>query len=406
MQCEAASISERLRRSGRSALAWLIESLRCWRGYAAPGAWRSPPGEGRARAVRSLPGTSGHARADAGRPLALALQGGGAHGAFTWGVLERLLEQPEFRIDAISGASAGALNAVALAAGYVEAGPEGARAKLDALWQEVVRAGCLNPLQPTPFERLAFGWNADRAFSHLLFDLFSRLVSPYQANPLGLDPLRDILGRLIDFEALRQPEAIRLFLSATRVESGESRIFTNAELTPDTVLASTCLPILHQAVELEDGHYWDGGFSANPPLLPLVAGSEAADLLIVRVNPKREESLPVTAGEIQARLDRLMFEAPLKRELALLTELRRSFAELDKVESPLARRLAALRLHEIGADEVMRRLGTASRLHPDRRLVAYLRDVGRHEARHWIAASKAAGRGFRPANDNRLHTAV
>jgi len=352
----------------------------------------------------SIP-TQRRAQHDVGVRLLLALQGGGAHGAFTWGVLDRLLEE-DLRIEAISGTSAGALNAVALAAGYAESGPQGARAKLEALWQAIVRAGRFNPLQPTALERFALGWNADSAFSQVLLDLWARIVSPYQANPLGVDPLREIVVELIDFESLRKPDAIRLFIAATRVESGASRIFTNDEISTDVVVASACLPTVHQAIRLDDGHYWDGGFSANPPLLPLIEYSDAADLALVRLNPSYEQGVPVTASEIQARINRIVFEAPLKRELDVLASLRRGFAESGVTETPLARRLAALRLHEIAADDVMRKLGTSSKLHPDMLLVRYLKGVGRESAGRYIAALGQSALPRRPANDNRLNAAI
>lgn len=336
------------------------------------------------------------------RPFALALQGGGAHGAFTWGVLERLLDERALEIEAVSGASAGALNAVALASGFLDGGPAGAKAKLAALWQEVVRIGRMNPLRPTPVERMAFGWNADGSASHLAIDLLARLISPYQFNPLGLHPLRDVLAKLIDFEALKQPKAIRLFVAATRIETGASRIFTNEEISADTILASACLPTVHQAVRLDDGHYWDGGFSANPPILPLVEQCAAADLLIVRLNPAYEESVPTTASEIQARINRIVFEAPLRRELDILAGLQRAALDAKGFGGPLAQHLATLRVHGIGADDVMRKLGTLSKLHPDRRLVRYLNETGYRAAEEWIARTAVPKRAPTPVSDSAL----
>jgi NTE family protein len=402
MQYEAAEVPEQLRRSWRNSLVAFLDDL---------GRWLARLGV-RERKINADRSNTTSFRAehrtqlDGGTRLSLALQGGGAHGAFTWGVLDRLLEEEDLQIDGISGTSAGALNAVALAAGYAEGGPRGARAKLEALWQAIVRVGRFSPLQPTALERLALGWNADGAFSQVLLDLWSRIVSPYQANPLGVDPLREILVKLIDFESLKKPGALRLFIAATRVESGASRIFTNAELSPDVVVASACLPTVHQAIRLDDGHYWDGGFSANPPLLPLVEYCDAADLVLVRLNPAHDEGVPVTASEIQARVNRIVFDAPLKRELDVLARLRRGFAESGVTETPLARRLAALRPHEIEADDVMRKLGASSKLHPDMQLVRYLNGVGRETAGRWIAALGRTARARRPANDNRLGAAV
>lgn len=318
-------------------------------------------------------------------PLALALQGGGAHGAFTWGVLDRLLEEPGIRLEAASGASAGALNAAMLAAGYLDGGPEGARARLKAFWDKVTRLARLSPLQPTPFERLTPGWNPEWSFPTMALDLLLRFAAPYQLNPLGLNPLCEILVELIDFERLRRPEAIRLFVAATNVVTSEVRIFTNAELSPEVLLASACLPAVQQAVRLDDGYYWDGGFSANPPLLPLVEHCEADDILLVRLNPAREEGVPVDPHTIRSRLNHIAFESPLKRELDSLAWLRRMAAESGSKGSRLARRLASLRLHTIAEDEVMQKLGSASKLYPDERLVRYLETVGREAAERWLA---------------------
>ena len=315
--------------------------------------------------------------------LALALQGGGAHGAFTWGVLDRLLESDSCTIDAISGTSAGAINAAVLAAGYLDGGAAGARERLTLFWRRLADLARLNPLQPTPFEVMALGRNIELSFAHVLRDVMARMFSPYQFNPLALNPLRDLLVRSIDFERLRAAETPRLFIAATNVETGEARIFGNAEISPDVLLASACLPAMQQAVRLADGYYWDGGFSANPPLLPLIEGSIADDILIVRLNPRSEKTLPVTAPGIQSRVNRIVFDAPLRRELEMIERLRHMVHD-GAARSPLGRRLASLTLHTISEDEVMSGLGAASQLHPDWELVTYLKDVGRNACASWL----------------------
>jgi len=309
------------------------------------------------------------------RTLALALQGGGAHGAFTWGVLDRLLEEPGLEIPAISGSSAGALNAAALAAGHLEGGADGARRRLAELWQGVADLARSSPL------RAASGWSP----SQLFFDFATRFFSPYQMNPLGHNPLRDLLDPLIDFERLKAREAIRLFVAATNVETGAARIFTNAEITLDVMLASACLPTLHQAVKLDDGYYWDGGFTANPPLLPLVEASEASDLLLVRLDPSHEGGLPRTSQAIADRLNHIVIGAPLKAELGAVAALQRMAAEAGVAPGPVGRRMAALRLHSVGDDALMRKLGPRSRLVPDRKLVQELHAAGRRSAGQWLA---------------------
>jgi len=215
------------------------------------------------------------------RALSLALQGGGSFGAFTWGVLDRLLEQDRIAFDTISGASAGAVNAVLLASGLAEGGAAEARAKLDRFWRRVSRAGTLGPFG-------SFGRSVAESAARAALAL-TPVVSPYQFNPLGLNPLRDILAEEVDFARLRAAAPVRLLIAATRVRDGSLRLFRNDEITLDVVLASACLPHLHHAIEIEDEWYWDGGFSANPPLRQLVLDSRAHDVLLVQIMPESQE---------------------------------------------------------------------------------------------------------------------
>ena len=266
--------------------------------------------------------------------LGLALQGGGAYGAFSWGVLDRLLEERTFRPVAISGASAGAINAAVMAAGLVTGGREKAKAELEALWRSVAGTALFR-MMGTP------GVN-------LQLDLMTRLISPYQFNPFNINPLRELLGRLIDFDALAcKARRIALFFSATNVRTGAPRIFRETELSVDVLMASSCLPYLHHAVEIEGESYWDGGFSANPPILPLVLDSRCNTVLLVKLMPEAEEAAPTRAQPIFARMRRLMFNAPLKRDLEALeiiqTRLRRTNMRLPR---DLVR-LRALDLHSI-----------------------------------------------------------
>jgi NTE family protein len=319
------------------------------------------------------------------RAIALALQGGGAHGAFTWGVLDRLLEDSRYRIEAISGTSAGAINAAVLASGYVQGGAPAARGRLQGFWQTLAKVARASPLQPTPLEAIAFGRDIELSISYMLRDMISRVVSPYQFNPLDLNPLREIMLEFIDFDAIRRTDAFRLFIAATDVETGDARIFTGAELSPEVLLASACLPSVHQAVKIDGRYYWDGGFTANPPLMPLIEGCAANDVVIVRLNPTREEGVPVTAPKIQTRVNRIVFDAALKRELELIERLRRITAEAGAQRSALGRRLAGLQLHVIGEDGLMNEIGGASKIHPDWRLVHYLREQGYTACARWLS---------------------
>jgi len=338
--------------------------------------------------------------------LVLALQGGGAHGAFTWGVLDRLLEDGGAEIVAVSGASAGAINGAVLVAGLIEGGAEAARERLEALWRRLAELARFSPLRPTPFERLFLGRNSEWSLSHLAFDLASRLYAPYQLNPLGLAPLRALLVELVDFARLADKDAIPLIVAATRLETGAARLFANDELSPDVLLASACLPTLYPAVKLDDGHYWDGGFSANPPLLPLIEVAEADDILIVRTSRRSEASVPRNARAIQTRLSRIVFDAPLQRELETLAWLKRKGLEEGAAAGALQHRLAALRLHSIGEDDMRARLGDASRLHADWPLLQALKAAGRDAAERWLAAELWQTRAANDGEPGRTSLAV
>ena len=215
----------------------------------------------------------------------LALQGGGSHGAFTWGALDRLLEEPRLQIAAISGTSAGAVNAAILADGWAEGGAEGARAALDKYWRQVSRAAAFSPLQRSPLDRFMGRWTLDTSPAYVAIDLMSRIFSPYNLNPLALNPLRGTLAKAIDFNRLaRSP--IKLFVTATNVRTGRGRIFRNAEITVDVLLASTCLPTMFQAIEIDGEPYWDGGYAGNPTITPLIRESDAHDTILVQINPR------------------------------------------------------------------------------------------------------------------------
>jgi len=221
----------------------------------------------------------------------LALQGGGSHGAFTWGVLDRLLEEPWLHIVAISGTSAGAMNAAVLADGWARGGAAGARAALDDYWQRVSRAAAFSPLQRSPLDRLLGRWTLDTSPAYIAMDLMSRVLSPYDLNPLGLNPLRGILAESIDFRRLAD-SPIKLFITATNVRTGRGRVFRNAEITPDVLLASACLPTMFQAITIDGEAYWDGGFAGNPTITPLIRESDAHDTILVQINPRERPDTP------------------------------------------------------------------------------------------------------------------
>ncbi|HVO16227.1 MAG TPA: patatin-like phospholipase family protein [Alphaproteobacteria bacterium] len=324
------------------------------------------------------------------KSLALALQGGGAHGAFTWGVLDRLVEDERIAIDGISGASAGAVNAAVLATGLLAGGRDGARASLETLWRRVSGLTRFNPLNTGPVGRLARRLDREGAPSQIAIELLTRVFSPYQLNPFDINPLREILNELIDVEALRRAEALPLFIAATNVATGRVRIFENADLSVDTLLASACLPQLNQALRIDDNFYWDGGFAANPPLFPLIAQGRAADILIVQVEAPQREALPTSAAEIRNRLSQIVFNATLLREIDALAYMRQMCDSLLPTRNKLARRIRKLHLHSVDGGGAMTELSASSKLTPDRHFVERLRDLGRAQAEAWLARNFAA----------------
>ena len=316
---------------------------------------------------------------DRRKTINLALQGGGAHGAFTWGVLDRFLEDGRVEIEAISGTSAGAINAVVLADGFARGGAEGARERLRLLWDEVGRAAALSPIRRGPFSVLTGDWNLDTSLGYFFFDAWSRTLSPYDFNPLNLNPLREILTRTVDFEKVRACE-IKLFVSATNVETGRVRIFNGRRLTAEMVLASACMPMLFQAVEVDGEHYWDGGYMGNPALFPFFYASRSSDILIVQINPVERKGVPRTAHEIMNRVNEISFNASLISELRSVDFVRRMLAEgrLDPA------RYRALNLHIIDLQSGAAAFDAATKLNAEPSFLEHLFQIGRTAAGAWL----------------------
>ena len=323
----------------------------------------------------------------------LALQGGGAHGAFTWGVLDRLLEDETLEISGISGTSAGAMNAVALAAGLMEGGREGARNCLRRFWERVAHTSPFHHLETGPLGQWA---GADNPLLQQFTSTWQQAVrfvgsqfSPYQLNPLNLNPLRDILDQTVDFERVRACHRTQLFIAATHVATGELRVFRQDELTADMVLASACLPLLFQAVEIDGEAYWDGGYAGNPTLLPLIAETPADDLLLVQINPSRRDRVPTQADEILDRAGEVTFNASLLKELrtiGLIKELLEAAGRPDSCyQRPLFRRVDDLRLHQLDAEAQLSQFGAASKTQTNWCFLSQLHAIGRDAADRWLA---------------------
>lgn len=341
-------------------------------------------------ALRGLAGSS------AEKSVSLALQGGGAHGAFTWGVLDALLEDGRLAIEAITGASAGSVNAVVLAEGWLEGGAEGAREQLRKFWQRISLDGALSPAQQHLFNLLLGYWHADGSPARSWLDAWVGALGPAERNPLDINPLRDALRELIDFERVRACGEVKLFISATNVWTGKARIFERAELTVDHVLASACLPTIFPAVEIDGEPYWDGGYVGNPPLFPLFYETATDDILLVQINPIERRATPRSAREIQNRLTEVTFNANLLGELRAIEFVGRL---IDAGKLPTDR-YKRVRMHRIAGGEKLDAFAASSRLNAEWTFLQELKDLGRAAARQWLAECYDAV-GMRPTLDLR-----
>ena len=308
----------------------------------------------------------------------LALQGGGAHGAFTWGVLDRLLEEEDLRIEGISGTSAGAMNAAVLVDGYMDGGPDGARAALERFWRKVSEAARFSPFQRGPLDIMLGRWTLDNSPAFVAMDLAARLVSPYDLNPGGFNPLRDVLADCVNFDRLANA-SIKLFVNTTNVRTGRGRIFRNAEITPDVLLASACLPQLFQAIEIDGEAYWDGGYSGNPSIMPLVLECASRDTILVPINPVERPGTPRSAREILDRINEVAFNAVTLKELKMIALLRQ-VADPGKTEGAL---WAGMRVHAVN-NPTMLELGYSSKLNAEWPFLEMLHRKGRSSADEFL----------------------
>jgi NTE family protein len=308
----------------------------------------------------------------------LALQGGGAHGAFTWGVLDRLLEEPWLGIDGISGTSAGAMNAAVVVDGFVKGGTAGARIALESFWRRVSDAARFSPFRRGPLDILLGRWTLDSSPIYVGMDLLSRLVSPYDLNPLGKNPLREILSELIDFKRLARAP-IKLFITATNVRTGRGHVFKNNAITPDVLLGSACLPTMFQAIEIDGEPYWDGGYSGNPTLTPLIRECKSQDTILIQINPVERQGSPRSASEILNRLNEVSFNAVLLKELRMIALLR----QVAKPGDSEGARWARMRIHRV-ASEMMTDLGASSKLNAEWEFFSLLHQEGRRSAQMFL----------------------
>ena len=322
----------------------------------------------------------------------LALQGGGSHGAFTWGVLDALLEDGRIDLEGISGTSAGAMNAVALAHGFAQAQTqaksdprEAAREALSNFWNGIVNMGAMSEAQRTPFDIL-FGRDIDgnsptAVWANAMTSFWSSAVSPYQSNPFDINPLRKFLESQIDFEGLARLQTLKVFVVATRVSTGKAEVFTGKRLTADAVMASACLPMAFKAVEIEGDHFWDGGYSGNPAMHPLIYNCQSRDILLVQINPIKRDKLPTTNAQIVDRINEVTFNAGLIAEMRAIDFVKRLLAEgkLDPAH------YTDILMHRIDGGETLEAFAGSTKTSTSASLIHALRDLGQSHGRAWLA---------------------
>lgn len=344
-----------------------------------------------------------------GQPvLNLALQGGGSHGAFTWGVLDALLEDGRIELEGLSGTSAGAMNAVALGHGFAQSlgkfktdAREAARESLSSFWNGIVNMGALSEAQRAPFDLLFGGLGTENTpvgqWATQLTDTITNFwssavtqsfqnVSPYQSNPLDINPLKGFLERQIDFDALAQCKSLKIFVVATQVSSGKAEVFSGKRLTVDAVMASACLPMLFKAVEIEGSHYWDGGYSGNPAIHPLIYNCTSRDIMLVQINPIKRDKLPTTAAEIMDRMNEITFNAALIAEMRAIDFVKRLIAQ-GKLD---ASHYKDVLLHRIDGGALLDSYSAASKISTKSSMIHALRDLGRDTTHAWLKRNFAA----------------
>jgi len=314
------------------------------------------------------------------KEVATALQGGGAHGAFTWGVLDRLLEDGRVTFEAISGTNAGAMNAVVMVDGLMLDGFRGAREKLRQFWRAISDGAKLTPVQRAPLDMLMGNWTLDTSPGYNFFDWLSKFASPYELNPFNLNPLRDLLAKTVDFERVRACSKPLVFISCTNVETGRVKVFKRGMISPDVVMASACLPYLFQAVEIDGVPYWDGGYMGNPVLFPFHDSTKTHDYVIVQINPVLRKGAPKTAREIENRVSEISFNSSLLQELRAIDFARRLIDE-GKLDPKLYKKV---NVHIISNDSVLVPLGASSKFNAEWAFLEYLFEAGRSTAGAWL----------------------
>lgn len=310
----------------------------------------------------------------------LALQGGGAHGAFTWGVLDRLLEEKNLEITGVSGTSAGGVNGTLLVYGLLTGGPDKARDLLNQFWHNNSMMSLFSPLQPTPLDRMLSKGNMDYNPFYKFFRQLSSVLTPEQINPMKYNPISDLMNNLVDFDVIRKNDKIKLFLSAVNVKTSKIKVFDNSQICTEAVLASACLPYVFPTIEIEGEHYWDGGYIGNPALFPLFQNTDCSDLLVVQIDSTHYDKIPATAGEIIDRATVLGFNSSLMRELRAVNFVNEI---IDKGFDDQGN-LKKIHLHLVHTGDALLGLNSSSKMNTSWPFLTYLRDYGRSLAGEWI----------------------
>jgi NTE family protein len=318
------------------------------------------------------------------KTINLALQGGGSHGAFTWGVLDRLLDEDDrLTIEGISGTSAGAMNGAALIQGYMSSGAKGAQKALAEFWQYVGNMSVFGIPQRNAWDTLLSNWNIDTSPMAVMADAWQRAFSPAQTNPMNINPLRTLIGGMLDIDAIHRCQMIKLFISATNVETGRVRVFKNKDISVDAVMASACIPFMFQAVQIDGVPYWDGGYVGNPSIFPMIYDCRSPDVVVVQINPLVRPGTPDTATEIVNRLNEITFNASLIAEMRAINFVQ-DLIEKDHLKNDEASRLKRMNIHLVSAESEILKLGAASKANTEMSFLLMLRDLGRHTTDEWL----------------------
>jgi len=331
-------------------------------------------------AKAAKPNTPPHHRAENAKKINLALQGGGAQGAFTWGVLHQMMVSERIDVEAITCTSAGAMNGVVFAYGLISNGRQGACDLLKTFWHRVSLAASMMPIQPTIVDKMMGGMNLDYSPAFMAMDYMTRMFSPYQFNYFDINPLRSILEEMIDFEVIRKNKQIRLFINATNARTGKIRVFNTHEITLDVVMASACLPFIYRTVYVDNEPYWDGGYSGNPAIYPLIYKSSCQDVLIVQINPLVVEEVPTNASDIMDRINEISFNSTLMREMRAIAFVQKLISDGKVTESEYK----DMRIHMIESQDLLNGSGRASKLNADWDYLTHLHNVGAQATNDWM----------------------